>query len=257
MASRSPTTAALAPRPPAKPGAASPPQSRVAYDRRRPELTALHQAVAEGWPQLRELVREQVQAPLPRFVERGFEAYLACGQLAAGLTRCRCRDCGSEYVVVSAAGPPSSRHVFSAGKRAESREAGGGAWRARCCARLHRATYSTRASVPSRGGQAVARGGSAGVLLAPGLKSVGYVSRSLRRGLRGLTAVRSRQRVPSGRSERSRHLVDAAVRWPLPVLAPGPTRLQHVAPRRDGAHLTVARPVQALERGTQPRNIRS
>jgi hypothetical protein len=83
MASRSPTTAALAPRPPAKPGLPGPPQSKVAYDRRRPELTALHQAVAEGWPQLRELVHEQVQAPLPRFVERGFEAYLTCGQLAA------------------------------------------------------------------------------------------------------------------------------------------------------------------------------
>ena len=99
MASRSPSSSDVAPRPPAKPGAASPPQSRVAYDRRRPELTALHQAVAEGWPQLRELVHEQVQAPLPRFVQRGFEAYLACGQLAAGLTRCRCRDCGSEFVV--------------------------------------------------------------------------------------------------------------------------------------------------------------
>jgi hypothetical protein len=133
MASRSPSTVATS-RPPAKPGPPSPLQSKVAYDRRRPELTALHQAVAEGWPQLRELVHEQVQAPLPRFVQRGFEAYLACGQLAAGLTRCRCRDCGSECVVVSAAGPPSSRHVFSAGKRAESREAGGGAWRARWCA---------------------------------------------------------------------------------------------------------------------------
>jgi hypothetical protein len=31
----------------------------VAYDRRRPELTALHQAVAEGWPQLRESSERQ------------------------------------------------------------------------------------------------------------------------------------------------------------------------------------------------------
>jgi hypothetical protein len=175
MASRSITTAALAPRPPAKAGPPGPPQPKVAYDRRRPELTALHQAVAEGWPQLRELVREQVQAPLPKFVERGFEAYLSCGQLAAGLTRCRCRDCGSEYVVVSAAGPPPSLQVFA------------------------------RVRVPNPGGQAVARGGLAGVRLAP------------RTEVRGLRVKKSASRTPrtNGRSFCVRRCPAAAVSVPV------------------------------------------
>ena len=74
-----------------------------AYDRRRPhghtEMQALHKAVRIGWPQLQERIADQTAAALPKFVVKGFEAYLTCGQLAAGFCRVLCRGCREEQFV--------------------------------------------------------------------------------------------------------------------------------------------------------------
>ena len=67
------------------------------YARRRPEDTALHQRVAEHWPEFRERMEEQ--GGLPKFVQEEFEAYLGCGRLEAGCLELQCRSCGHSLLV--------------------------------------------------------------------------------------------------------------------------------------------------------------
>ncbi len=66
------------------------------YERRRPETTDLYKVVAEHWPAFR--ARAEEQGGLPRFVEKEFEEYLACGILENGLARLKCGLCGHEMV---------------------------------------------------------------------------------------------------------------------------------------------------------------
>ena len=69
------------------------------YERRQPELGALHRAVRTGWPQVKALARERTGVSLPEFVDKAMKAYLACGQLANGFARFRCADCRKDVLV--------------------------------------------------------------------------------------------------------------------------------------------------------------
>jgi len=72
---------------------------RFVYERRQPELSALHRAVRAGWPQVKALARERTGVSLPEFVDKAMKAYLACGQLANGFARFRCADCRKDVLV--------------------------------------------------------------------------------------------------------------------------------------------------------------
>ena len=72
---------------------------RFVYERRQPELGALHRAVRTGWPQVKALARESTGAPLPEFVDKAMKAYLGCGQLPNGFARFRCKDCRKDVLV--------------------------------------------------------------------------------------------------------------------------------------------------------------
>ena len=48
------------------------------YQPRHPEATALHRVVRENLEEFLRTALEEAGAPLPRFVERAFRAYLAC-----------------------------------------------------------------------------------------------------------------------------------------------------------------------------------
>jgi hypothetical protein len=61
------------------------------YQRRRPELTALHQAVREGWPSVKGLV--------PRRLEEEVRRYLECGRLCYGFVHLECGDCRKATLV--------------------------------------------------------------------------------------------------------------------------------------------------------------
>ena len=92
------------------PGVA-PSASGFAYDRRRPELHALHKAVRISWPQLQERIADHPAAALPKFVVKGFEAYLTCGQLAAGFCRVGCiASCDTHILWPSLSGPANVRN---------------------------------------------------------------------------------------------------------------------------------------------------
>jgi hypothetical protein len=67
------------------------------YQRRRPEKTALYQAIAEHFPAF--LERAEQAGGLPRFVIREFEEYLRCGRLDRGCLHLVCRQCGYSQLV--------------------------------------------------------------------------------------------------------------------------------------------------------------
>lgn len=66
--------------------------------RHRPEHTLLYQLVEEHFPALKARLSAQ-GTPLPRYVEREFEQFLACGRLEHGFLRVRCDSCSSEHLV--------------------------------------------------------------------------------------------------------------------------------------------------------------
>jgi hypothetical protein len=51
--------------------------------------------------------REHYDGGLPRYVEREFRAYLACGDFSQGFTRCRCDACGHDLLVAFSCGSRS------------------------------------------------------------------------------------------------------------------------------------------------------
>jgi hypothetical protein len=65
---------------------------RFHYARHRPEQTLLYQLVEQNYPELAELMADQ-GSPLPRYVRRGFDECLKCGQLENGFLRLRCDTC--------------------------------------------------------------------------------------------------------------------------------------------------------------------
>jgi hypothetical protein len=66
---------------------------RSDYRPRRPELTALHQAVREGWPKVAEAAR------LPPRVHEEVRRYLGCGDVRRGFTVVRCDDCAESSLI--------------------------------------------------------------------------------------------------------------------------------------------------------------
>ncbi len=70
----------------------------TAYKRRRPEQTGLWQAVQKYWLPFLEETSARGAVP-PKFVQRGFQKYLKCGDLSHGFARVRCCDCGDERLV--------------------------------------------------------------------------------------------------------------------------------------------------------------
>ena len=72
------------------PCAGTPSSARTpGYARRRPEESVLHTVVREELETFLARARER-EHPVPRFVEREFRAYLACGMLEHGFVRARC-----------------------------------------------------------------------------------------------------------------------------------------------------------------------
>jgi len=66
--------------------------------RHRPERTLLYQIIEEYLPEFRaNLAQKGIE--LPDFVEREFDAYLACGRLEHGFLRVRCEQCHAEQLV--------------------------------------------------------------------------------------------------------------------------------------------------------------
>ena len=68
------------------------------YARHRPERTPLYLLVREYYPASKAHLVAQ-GAELPRYVEREFEEYLACGRLEHGFLRVRCDSCHAEHLV--------------------------------------------------------------------------------------------------------------------------------------------------------------
>jgi len=68
------------------------------YHRRRPEESVLYQVVQEHYLTFLWL-REEEGRPLPGFIRREFERYLACGRLSEGFSRIRCGSCGYDRLV--------------------------------------------------------------------------------------------------------------------------------------------------------------
>ncbi len=72
-----------------------------AYARRQPEDSTLYGVVRDHLPSLLERARDHSEYGFgyPRFVEREFEKFLACGLLCHGFVRVRCDHCADERLV--------------------------------------------------------------------------------------------------------------------------------------------------------------
>jgi hypothetical protein len=68
------------------------------YRRRRPQDTTLYRVVQENYRSFVALCDEE-DRPLPAFVLKEFERYLACGQLSEGFARVHCYGCGYDRLV--------------------------------------------------------------------------------------------------------------------------------------------------------------
>lgn len=68
------------------------------YRRRRPEQTVLYRVIQENYQTFASLCEEEDQ-PLPAFIRREFEKYLACGMLSEGFSRVHCGSCGYDRLV--------------------------------------------------------------------------------------------------------------------------------------------------------------
>jgi ribosomal protein S27E len=64
----------------------------------RPEQTLLYQLVEAHYPAFL-AAREAADRPLPKYVQREFEAYLRCGRFEHGFLRVRCESCHAEKLV--------------------------------------------------------------------------------------------------------------------------------------------------------------
>ena len=71
----------------------------VRYERRRPELGALHRVVRDNLRTLDEAIEDGFAAPLPAFVHDELEAFVRCRVLAHGFALLRCPDCDRRIAV--------------------------------------------------------------------------------------------------------------------------------------------------------------
>lgn len=72
--------------------------SAIGYRRHEPERTALYKVVESSLPGFEAALRSGDVAA-PRFVEREFHGYLACGRLEHGFVRVKCDGCRHEHLV--------------------------------------------------------------------------------------------------------------------------------------------------------------
>jgi ribosomal protein S27E len=68
------------------------------YARHRPERTLLYRLVEMHYPTF-VAAREAAERPLPKHVQREFEAYLRCGRFEHGFLRVQCDSCHAEKLV--------------------------------------------------------------------------------------------------------------------------------------------------------------
>jgi hypothetical protein len=71
------------------------------HARRQPENTVLYGVVRDHLPTFLELARDRSEGGFgyPRYVEREFEKFLACGLLCHGFVRVHCGNCGDDRLV--------------------------------------------------------------------------------------------------------------------------------------------------------------
>jgi hypothetical protein len=75
-------------------------KSQFTYQRHKPEETFLYQAISGHVEQFFvEVASDESRKPLPVFVRREFDKYLACGLLTEGFIRLKCTDCNESMVV--------------------------------------------------------------------------------------------------------------------------------------------------------------
>lgn len=72
---------------------------KPAYERRRPEATALHQVVRDNLRTLYAAAEDGFASPLPGFVKEELEGFIDCGVLARGFAVIACPDCREQKVV--------------------------------------------------------------------------------------------------------------------------------------------------------------
>ncbi|MCK6576103.1 transposase zinc-binding domain-containing protein [Myxococcota bacterium] len=72
---------------------------KPAYERRRPEATALHQVVRDNLLTLYAAAEDGFASPLPGFVKDELEGFISCGVLARGFAVIACPDCREQKVV--------------------------------------------------------------------------------------------------------------------------------------------------------------
>jgi hypothetical protein len=83
----------------ASPSLACAPARAPPYAPHRPEDTALYRLVKDHLDAFVDHAREHYQKPLPRYVEREMQRYLACGIFSEGFVRCHCDGCGRDLLV--------------------------------------------------------------------------------------------------------------------------------------------------------------
>ena len=69
------------------------------YRRHEPEKTVLYKIIAEHLETFLAEAREQYARGLPKYVEREFRAYLACGLPSRGFARAVCDRCGGSLIL--------------------------------------------------------------------------------------------------------------------------------------------------------------
>lgn len=68
------------------------------YHRRQPQDSVLYQVIEENYQPFLSLCEEE-ERPMPAFVRKEFERYLACGLLSEGFARIHCGGCGYDRLV--------------------------------------------------------------------------------------------------------------------------------------------------------------
>jgi hypothetical protein len=90
-----------------------------AYQPRRPTETVLYRVVRDHLETFLAHARESYEAPLPRYVEQEFRAYLRCGVFSHGFVRAHCDGCG-HYLLVAYSCKARSVCPTCAGRRMAS-----------------------------------------------------------------------------------------------------------------------------------------
>ena len=74
-------------------------KSALTYKRHQPEETILYQVIADNVNTFFDMIASSdTGKPLPGFVRREFDKYLACGILSRGFVRVKCRECRESMV---------------------------------------------------------------------------------------------------------------------------------------------------------------